>query len=110
MVIAGILAAVAIPMMTGDTKKAIRAEAIATLGFISAAERLYAFDYGGSYCAVNAGAFDNTAGINQYIQSSDLQGKHYNAGNYRVDSGGNIFAGDVGYGAVSMDVNGNLNQ
>ena len=40
-IIVGILAAVAVPIFRGNVKKAIRTEAVATLGSIRSAERIY---------------------------------------------------------------------
>ena len=113
-IIVGILAAVAIPMMTANVARARRTEAIAGMGTIRTAERMYASEHGGAYCAVTAGAFSTTAGINGYIQSTDLNGKYYNAGNYTVDAQGNVTTTSAGTtnsgGPCNMDSTGNINE
>ena len=54
-IIVGILAAAAVPLYRGNVKRAIRTEAMATLGSIRAAERVYKAEYGG-YVNVSADA------------------------------------------------------
>lgn len=113
-IIVGILAAVAIPMMTANVARARRSEGVAAMGTIRTAERMYASEHGGVYCAVTAGAFTSTAGINNYIQSTDLNGRFYNGANFTVDANGNISTTSAGTttsgGPCNMDVNGLVNE
>jgi prepilin-type N-terminal cleavage/methylation domain-containing protein len=70
-IIIGILAAIAGPMMSGNVKKAKKSEAVAAIGAIRTAERLYYVDKG-AYPAdlpavVSAG----------FMNLSDLEGKYF---------------------------------
>ena len=75
-VIIGILAAIAAPMMTGNVNRAKRSEAIAAEGSIRTAIRLYSANSG---AANTAASFTD---ISPYIMQSDLNGQSYNSGNY----------------------------
>ena len=79
-IIIGILAAIAAPMMAGNVQKARRSEAVAALGSIRTAARMYAAEHGGTYPA-------SLAEINAYINgpgNPDLNGQNYNFGNYHL--------------------------
>ena len=105
-IIVGILASVAIPMMSGNIAAAKKTEAIAAMGTIRTVERLVKAETTG-YQDVAAGAFNATANVNKYINSPDLNGKYYNAGNYSVT--GNVITATVGFdtsapgGTMNMD-------
>ena len=62
-IIVGILASVAIPMMSGNIAQAKRTEAVAAMGTIRTAERAV-FSETGNYMNFAAGAFGTTANIN----------------------------------------------
>jgi prepilin-type N-terminal cleavage/methylation domain-containing protein len=61
-IILGVLAAAAAPIYRGNVKKAIRSEAIATLGAIRTAERVYKSE-NGVYLAVTEAAGLTTLGV-----------------------------------------------
>lgn len=112
--IIGILAAIAVPMMRGNVDKAKKSEAVAALGTIRTAERLY-YAENNKYVAVTAGAFNTTAGLNTYLTSTDLDGRYYlnncysvttlsSNADFRADAVG---AGESnGLGSVNMYANG----
>ena len=107
-IIVGILASVAIPMMSGNISQAKRTEAVAACGAIRTSERAV-FAETGNYVNFAAGAFGTTANINNYLRTGDLNGKYYKDGNYAVTSGNIIVtAGLDSAPAVNMDANGNL--
>ena len=107
-IIVGILASVAIPMMSGNIAQAKRTEAVAAAGAIRTAERAVFADTG-NYVNFAAGAFGTTAVINSYLRTGDLNGKYYNDSCYRVTSNNVIVtAGMDGSPAVNMNINGNI--
>ncbi len=72
-IIVGILAAASVPVYRGNVKKAIATEAVATLGSIRSAERLYNAEYN-TYTDVTAANRDpdfSDGGLN--IESVDNQ-------------------------------------
>jgi len=105
MIIVGVLAAVAAPMMQSNVNRAKKSEGVAGLGTLRTAVRLYYAMYGdypvGRYNLIQAGL----------ISQVEMNGKYYNYGNYYVNSAGNIFAatppGVTGYSIV-MDNNGTI--
>ena len=79
-IIIGILAAIAAPMMSGNVKRAKQSEAIAAMGAIRTALRLYTASSGG---ANNATSFTD---ISPYIMQSDLSGQYYGSSDYSFGS------------------------
>jgi len=76
-IIIGILAAIAFPMMRGNIEKAKKSEAVAALGTIRTAERLYFVEHD-QYTDV--GNFNDAANpLSTYIQPADLAGQYYSA-------------------------------
>ena len=107
-IIVGILASVAIPMMSGNIAQAKRTEAVAAAGSIRTAERMI-FVETGNYVNFAAGAFGATAVINNHLKAGDLNGKYYNDSCYAVTSNNVVVtAGMDGSPAVNMNINGNL--
>ena len=107
-IIVGILASVAIPMMSGNIAQAKRTEAVASAGAIRTAERAV-FAETGNYVNFAAGAFGGTAVINAYLRTGDLNGKYYNDTCYAVTSNNVIVtAGMDGSPKVNMNINGNI--
>jgi len=82
-IIIGILASVAIPMMTGNIAQAKKTEAVAACGTIRTAERAI-FAETGSYVNFAAGTFGTTPTINNYLKTGSLNGKYYNDSCYSV--------------------------
>ena len=112
-VIIGVLAAIAAPMMQGNVARAKKSEAVAALGAIRTAERCYYVDSGG-YVAVASTGWGSTGSLNQYVRSQDLDGRYYSNGNYIVNGGnmGSSFlarAVNSTLGEVTLDQAGNLN-
>ena len=99
-VIIGILAAIAAPIMSANTKKARQTEAFAALGAIRTAERLYISETSGTvYAAMGA------AGLENYLKRTDLNGRYYNGTDYVVT--GNIANGvnsNTSIGTVNMNL------
>jgi type IV pilus assembly protein PilA len=84
--IVGILAAVAIPLMQGRIDKAIWSEANATAGTIRTAVRAYAAETSVATAAANVvGTLDDTT-IQGYLgfDASDLTGTYFSAGDYEI--------------------------
>ena len=107
-IIVGILASVAIPMMSGNIAQAKRTEAVAAAGAIRTSERAV-FAETGNYVNFAAGAFGTTAVINAYLRTGDLNGKYYNDTCYAVTSNNVIVtAGMDGSPKVNMNINGNI--
>jgi len=76
-IIIGVLASIAAPMMTANVKRAKQTEALAGLGAIRTAERLYRSEFSsGTYAAVS--------GLSAYLNQSDLNGKYYDGSGYSV--------------------------
>jgi len=103
-IIVGILAAAAIPMMSGNLAQARRSEAVAALGAIRTAERCVFAEWN-AYVPFTNGAFPTTANINVYIRTGDLNGTYYSDGSYAVT--GNVISalnGAQGAPAVNMNL------
>ena len=101
-IIIAILAAIAAPMMSGNVNKAKRAEAVAALGSIRNAERCYQTEKNG----VNAASINDLSG---YMNSADLTGQYYSAGNYFINvqsAWANGAAGNVDITLATGAVNG----
>ena len=105
-IIVGILAAVAAPMMTANVSRAKRTEAVAALGMIRTAERLY-YTEEKKYAAVANTAWD-TGPLKNYLRSPDLNGKYYVAGDYKVDSADNTHF--IAYATKADPGNANINE
>ena len=73
-IIIGVLAAVAAPMMISNVNRAKRTEAIAVMGAIRTAERLVRSETG-NYESFFAGSFGTY--MNKYINSAELTGNYY---------------------------------
>lgn len=124
--IVGILAAVAIPFLRGNTTRAIATEAITALGTIKSAERMQLVE-SGSYLQTFGGPISALPGINP----GDLDGHYFSEDCYLVFVGGSAItilccmlqglnmtndapgAADVtrAFGAqfwITMDQNGNI--
>ena len=86
--IVGILAAVAIPLMQGRIDKAKWSEANATAGTIRTAVRAYAAETSVATAQANVVGTLDTAAIQGYLgfQASDLEGTYFTAGDYEIDS------------------------
>jgi prepilin-type N-terminal cleavage/methylation domain-containing protein len=86
--IVGILAAVAIPLMQGRIDKAKWSEANATAGTIRTAVRAYAAETSVATAAANVVGTLDTAAIQGYLgfQNSDLEGTYFTAADYSIDS------------------------
>jgi type IV pilus assembly protein PilA len=77
-IIVAILAAVAIPLMTGNKNRAMATEAQAGLGTVRTALQVYRAEFGG-YPAVGAVNVTN-AGLS--VKSGDLDGKYFRTAQY----------------------------
>ena len=101
-VIVGILAAVAAPMMTANVNRAMRTEAVAALGSIRTAERLYRSEH-----ATYTGFPPDLA---PYLLWADLNGQYYQTAEYTIPvAGTNVFAAqaaDATAGTVTIDHDG----
>jgi prepilin-type N-terminal cleavage/methylation domain-containing protein len=86
--IVGILAAVAIPLMQGRIDKAKWSEANATAGTIRTAVRAYAAETSIDTAVTNVVGTLDTASIQGYLgfQPSDLEGTYFTASDYSIDS------------------------
>lgn len=88
-IIVAILAAVAIPLMSGNTKRAIATEGQAGIGTIKTAEQVYKAEHGGFY----VGNFSGSAVPNGLtLKSGDLDGKYFASGSYVVTSSSNTWS------------------
>lgn len=76
-IIVGILAAVAIPTMSGNVNKAKKSEAVAALGSIRTAIKMYQVEHVGN-------AITGLADLSSYIAGTDLNGKYYNCTDYTI--------------------------
>lgn len=95
-IIIGILAAIAAPLMSGNVTRAKRSEAIAALGAIRSAARIYQAEHGGT-------AATTLTDISAYLAQSDLAGSVYASGNYSLNTA-KVHADNAGgVGAVNMD-------
>lgn len=106
-VIIGVLAAIAAPMMAGNVARARRTEAAAVLGSIRTAERLYFVD-NNAYRNVASGGW-GVAPLSVYITETDLNGRYYLNNQYSV-AGTTVYCNAVGRdgtddGEITMDLN-----
>lgn len=118
-IIIGVLAAIAAPMMSSNVVRARRSEAVSIMGAIRTAERLYYVDRN-TYAAVAAGAWGAADNLNQYIQGNDFNGRYFNSAAFSVFSAdlGNTYTiqcavgvmntPDVGTNNLYMNANGNI--
>jgi type IV pilus assembly protein PilA len=94
-IIVGILAAVAMPMMSGNVDKAKKSEAMAALGSYRTAFRLYVAQYG---------AYPTTkAQLAVYVKDSDVMGKYFNNTHYG-DPASNVMTATNGTLTCGMDL------
>ena len=98
-IIIGILAAVAAPMMTANLDRAKRTEGVAALGAIRTAERLVKSE-SGSYETFTNGALGTN--MLKYMAKTDLDGNYYNNATYSV-------SGTMAYANVNAALNCNIN-
>ena len=77
-VIIGVLAAIAVPAMTANIDRAKRSEAIAAMGALRTAQKLYYSEHSSVYATT-------LGDLNSYVYSTDLNGRYYNVGNYTTD-------------------------
>lgn len=75
-IIVAILAAVAIPLMTGNTKRAMATEADAGIGTIASAMRMYKAENGSYPSAISA--------ITNTVSAADLDGQFFDGANYSI--------------------------
>ena len=80
-IIVAILAAVAIPLMTGNKKKAWATEAQAGLGTLKTAFQVYKAENGGWPVGLNGVAF-STSVTNLTVKYGDLAGKYFTDSGY----------------------------
>lgn len=85
-IIVAILAAVAIPLMSGNKKRAAATEAEAALGTIRSALRAVLAETGAYNVTPSGGSIANGAAANTVpgISQGDLNGKYWQEGNYVV--------------------------
>lgn len=88
-IIVAILAAVAIPLMSGNTKRAIATEGQAGIGTIKTAQQVYKAEHGGFYQGNFTGS-SIPAGMT--LGNTDLNGKYFGAGDYAVTSSSNTWS------------------
>ncbi len=87
LLIIGILAAVSAPMFLANADKAKASEAVAGVGAIRSAERIYAMQHGGSYLApIVDGSiyFQGTAGANTTLGVDTRNAKYFSPKSYTV--------------------------
>ena len=80
-IIIGILASIAAPMMQGMTERAKKTEALTALGTIRSAERLYRMEYN-SYVTVTDFSVNNP--LSKCIAPGALNGRYYSEKCYHV--------------------------
>ena len=106
-VIIGILAAIAAPMMSANVAKARRSEAVSIMGAIRTAERLYFVD-ATTYTNVGLGNFGTTDPLNMYITGNDINGRYFNTACFEVTGASNnsyTIHCDVSASATPREVN-----
>jgi type IV pilus assembly protein PilE len=103
-IIVGILASVAIPMMSGNITAAKRTEAVAALGAIRTVERAIKAEKG-NYVDFGPGGFYFTPMVNTYLKPGDLNGRYYSDGDYYVTENVAVaLPGRDGAPSVSMSI------
>jgi len=90
-IIVGILASVALPMMSTNINKAKKTEAVAALGMLRTAARLYYVEK-----AVWPTSINDVTG---YIALTDLNGRYYTSANYALTAT-TITATNAAYGSA----------
>jgi len=104
-VIVGILAAVAVPIYTGNVKKAKQSECDAALGTIRTALRVYYAEHGAYPTVTNHAVADwDTLDISTH----DLTGKYFSASTYKLTSTANTYT--ITCDTSLWDPNRTLNQ
>ena len=92
-VIVGVLAAIAAPIMTGNVARARKTEAIAAFGAVRTAERLYRLE---------SPVYGTFAQIGNYLNQGDLSGRYYSSTDYTITT--------AGAGNISMPLDGGCNM
>lgn len=87
-IIVGILASVAVPMMTANVKRARTTEALAGLGAIRTAERLYALENNNKYKEIANTDWSSGTAL-PGIGANDLNGTFYSRDCYLVSTADN---------------------
>ncbi len=107
-IIVAILAAVAIPLMTGNKNRAMATEAQAGLGTVRTALQVYKAEFNG-YPAVGAVAV-TAAGLS--VKAGDLDGKYYKTTGYSFTTcnASNYTISAVGYTNGAENITITLNQ
>lgn len=106
MILVGVLAAVAIPLMQTNVNKAKKSEAVAAMGVIRTAATLYGIEYNSV-----PSSMDNLL-INGFINQGDLNGTYYNYSNYSYGAGiinASTPPGVIGP-SITMDADGNISN
>lgn len=86
-IIIGILAAIAVPMMQTNTLKAKQTEVLAALGVIRSAERQYYVEYQ-AYTDVTSDQWTTAGPLGQYLSGPDFAGKYVPDYAYSVEADG----------------------
>ena len=107
-VIIGVLASIAAPMMAANTKKAKTSEAVAALGTLRTCARLY-YTENSDY----PNDITQIVGDTGYMKDADLNGRYYNRSNYTMKKS-RIYTTPIAVGegsSVYIDViTGNLTE
>ena len=85
-IIIGIIASIAVPMMSGIIEKAIKTEAITALGTIRTAQREYYVEYGKYATVTNFSAANNQ--LSGYIPPGTLNGTYFTENCYKTKTVG----------------------
>ncbi|MDO8525303.1 MAG: prepilin-type N-terminal cleavage/methylation domain-containing protein [Candidatus Omnitrophota bacterium] len=116
-IVVAILAAMALPMMTGSVDRAKRAEAVAALGAIRTAERLYSAEHSNVYIAVAATEWGAGGPLAAYIRDTDLNGRYFTSSCYVVaiapflitcTGADSTQVAGQGLGVITMNINGDV--
>ena len=91
-IIIGILAAIAAPMMSANVVKARKSEAVAALGTLRTAQRIYFADQGAYPAAVMGSIGTSVATMNAYVNAPDLNAQYFNNTSYGIDGSGASYA------------------
>ena len=103
-IIVGILASVALPMMSTNINKARKSEAVTALGALRTAARFYFAEHG-----VWPNSMNDVSG---YMAAADLNGRYYASGDYTLTStvitaSNAAYGGDVTLGTQTNEFSGN---
>ncbi len=96
-IIVGILAAVSIPLMSGNVEKAKKTEAVAALGSLRTAARLYYVEFS----KWPGGLGD----VSTYVTTADLAGKYYKSNDYSWGGSNNFSASNSLVSATAGSIN-----